>query len=365
MDLLLHMSHEIRNPLTAIQGFLYIFSKSELNQRQADMLGSIRLSSEMLLQTLNDTLDAAKMESAELRINEEPFNPDFILRETIESMTFSATKKALNLHYEFEGNRDLNLLGDSFRLRQIMNNLLSNAIKYTKTGSITVKAGVMLFDGVYRLKVDVIDTGEGISQEQQNNLFSKYYQTNSSKGKLGTGLGLYICRELILRQKGDIKVKSEAGKGSTFSFFIPYTESAARREKTSQSTSTPVALLNGISILAVDDNDLNLLFLKAMTGKWNVKFHQAGNGKEALDILNHEKIDVVVTDLEMPEMDGHELIDAIRKLKKPLNKLPVIIMTGSGVPAVTAKGKKEQAGIIGKPFTEAELVKQVVGALRL
>jgi len=129
MDLLLHMSHEIRNPLTAIKGFLYIFSQTELSKRQSDMLDSIRLSSDMLLGTLNDTLDAAKMENSEFKFNTDPFNPDFILRGLIENMEFSATKKMLKLNYEFKGDKEAVLLGDSFRLKQIMINLLSNAIK--------------------------------------------------------------------------------------------------------------------------------------------------------------------------------------------------------------------------------------------
>ncbi|MDN3579708.1 sensor histidine kinase [Mucilaginibacter flavus] len=222
MDLLLHMTHEIRNPLTAIKGFLFVFSKTELSSKQADMLTSIRSSSDMLLHTLNDTLDAAKMESAELQIHEAPFTPDIVLKEVTESMEFSAAKKKLELIYRFEGDAATVLSGDSFRLKQVMVNLLSNAIKYTKTGSITINAVLINTDKETRLAVAIADTGDGISQEQQASLFSKYYQTNSARGNVGTGLGLYICKQLIELQKGSIDVKSEAGKGSTFSFVIPY-----------------------------------------------------------------------------------------------------------------------------------------------
>ncbi len=189
MDLLLHMSHEIRNPLTAIKGFLYIFSKSPLSERQGEMLDSIRLSSDMLLRTLNDTLDAAKMENSEFKINSDPFSPDFTLRNVIESMEFSAQKKGLEMAYTFNGDADTIVLGDGFRLEQVMVNLLSNAIKYTEKGTVTINAKL---DADNKLRIDVSDTGMGISQEQQSSLFSKYYQTSSSKGKIGTGLGLYI-----------------------------------------------------------------------------------------------------------------------------------------------------------------------------
>jgi CheY-like chemotaxis protein len=367
MDLLQHMSHEIRNPLTAIKGFLYIFSQTQLSPRQADMLGSIRLSSDMLLRTLNDTLDAAKMESSEFKINKDPFNADFVLKEVIESMEFSATKKKLDLDYNFEGDKEALVLGDSFRLKQIMVNLLSNAIKYTGTGGITVNAYLTLINGENRLKVDVTDTGAGISLEQQANLFSKYYQTNSAKGQTGTGLGLYISKQLVQLQKGEISVKSNAGKGSTFSFYIPYEEAKNINSVIDkQRIDDPLSLLNGISILAVDDNELSLMFLKMMTSKWNIKFYQAIDGNEALAVMAKETITVVLTDIQMPTMNGHELIAAIRQSKAPLNEVPVIAISGNSKLSETEKlSKKGFSGFVTKPFIESELIRQIVNALKL
>lgn len=222
MELLTHMTHEIRNPLTAIKGFIYVFGKTELTQRQTDMLQSIKGSSEMLLRTLNDTLDAAKMENSELKIESDPFSPYASVKEVIESMSYSATKKKLELNYNFRGEQEAILLGDGFRLKQVMVNLLSNAIKYTNEGQITVNAELLNEDT--RLQIDIIDTGMGISTDQQANLFSQYYQTSSSKGQVGTGLGLFICKQLVEMQKGKISVKSEVGVGTTFSFFIPYSK---------------------------------------------------------------------------------------------------------------------------------------------
>ncbi len=224
MELLTHMTHEIRNPLTAIKGFLYIFGKTELTQRQSDMLESIKGSSDMLLRTLNDTLDAAKMETSELKIESDPFNPYPTIEQVMESMSYSATKKKLQVHYNFKGNKEAIILGDAFRLKQVMVNLLSNAIKYTNEGDINIIAEL---HSDARLQVDIVDTGMGISADQQANLFSQYYQTSSSKGQLGTGLGLYICKQLVEMQKGKISVKSELGVGTTFSFFIPYRQEQA------------------------------------------------------------------------------------------------------------------------------------------
>lgn len=360
MDLLLHMSHEIRNPLTAIKGFLYIFSKSPLSERQGEMLDSIRLSSDMLLRTLNDTLDAAKMETSEFKINQDPFSPDFTLRSVIESMEFSAQKKGLEMAYKFNGNADAIILGDGFRLEQVMVNLLSNAIKYTEKGTVTINARL---DADNELHVDVSDTGMGISQEQQANLFSKYYQTSSSKGKIGTGLGLYICKNLVELQSGKISVKSTVGAGTTFSFFIPYKKNSGSNID-SEYVDDPVSLLNGINILAVDDNELSLLFLKTMMAKWNVNFLQASNGHDALAILTKNKVAIVLTDIQMPGMDGNDLLTAIQKLNGAAAKVPVVVIGGaSNVSGNKKLLKKGFAGVINKPFKEGELLEQLLNAL--
>jgi two-component system sensor histidine kinase BarA len=361
MDLLLSMSHEIRNPLTAIKGFLYIFSKTNLSEKQIEMLDSIRLSSDMLLRTLNDTLDAAKMENSEFKIHADPFNPDLTLKSVVENMGFSAAKKNLTLKYNFKGDAGTLVLGDGFRLKQIMVNLLSNAIKYTSQGGVTVTAELLGTES--KLKVDISDTGAGISAEQQSNLFSKYYRTNSSKGQVGTGLGLFICKQLVELQGGKITVRSNPEAGTTFSFFIPYQKSD--NKSVVQPIDDPLSLITGISILAVDDNEFNLLFLKMMMDKWNVKFFQAFNGKEALDVISKNEITVVLTDIEMPEMDGNALLAAIRKLHKPLNQLPVIVISGATEPGDAEKFLKAGfSGVIGKPFTKAEVIEQMVKTLK-
>lgn len=222
MNLLLYMSHEVRTPLTAIRSFLHALGKTNLSHKQKEVLKSIGLSSDMLLYTLNDTLDAAKMESSEFKINNAPFKPDLVFREVIESLGYGATKKNLTIKYHIEGGKNIVVLGDELRLKQILFNLLSNAIKYTQIGTITIVANLLSVKGNYALYVDITDTGEGINPEQQANLFSKYYQTDSALGKIGSGLGLYLCRLLVEMQEGKISVISEMGKGSTFSFYIPY-----------------------------------------------------------------------------------------------------------------------------------------------
>jgi signal transduction histidine kinase len=364
MNLLLHMSHEVRNPLTAINGFLYIFSRSNLSTKQIEMLNSIRLSSDMLLHTLNDTLDAAKMETSEFKIIAEPFNPDLVLNQLVESMEFSATKKNLNLNYNFEGDKAAMVLGDSFRLKQIMINLLSNAIKYTQVGGVSINANLTEINGTSRLQLSIKDSGPGISVQQQGRLFSKYYQTNSAKGQTGTGLGLYICKQLVQLQGGEISVESKENAGSTFSFFIPYKKIAA--EMAEDATDDSTSKLNGLNILAVDHNELSLTFLKMLTSKWNINFYQALDGKAALKILAKQTINVVLVDLAASEAEAVKFAVSLNESKALLNKPRVIAICSDELTSeYEQKLKQNFTSAIEKPFTETELLKKVVSAIEI
>lgn len=360
MDLLQHMSHEIRNPISNIQGFLHIFGQTDLSPKQSEMLNAISLSSRLLLNTVNDVLAAAKMENSEFTLSTEPFNPYFVLKQTVETMRFSAEKKNLNLIYEFTGDKEIMLFGDQFRLEQILINLLSNAVKYTNTGSINVKAILQDTGEKQQLQVIVADTGIGIAANEQINLFSKYYQASSAKGKVGTGLGLYICKSFIELQGGTITVTSTEGKGSIFSFQIPYTVKT-ESDKLTAAIKKPVSLLNGINILAVDDNQFSLKFLKMITFNWNVNLFFAENGIAALNILEKENISVVFTDINMPEMNGFELLTAIRKLPQPKNNIPVIVMNGDqdryDEKALLNKGF---SAVGNKPIVEMQMAELIV-----
>ncbi|SEO03044.1 Response regulator receiver domain-containing protein [Mucilaginibacter gossypiicola] len=364
MNLLLQMSHEVRNPLTAINGFLYIFSRSNLSTKQIEMLNSIRLSSDMLLHTLNDTLDAAKMETSEFKIISEPFNPDLILSQLVENMEFSATKKNLFLNYNFEGDKASMILGDSFRLKQIMINLLSNAIKYTKVGGVSINANLREVNNTSRLQISIKDSGQGISIQQQGRLFSKYYQTNSAKGQTGTGLGLYICKQLVELQEGEITVESKENAGSTFSFFIPYKKIVTETEENTGDNLT--SKLNGLNILAVDHNELSLTFLKMLTSKWNINFYQALDARAALKILAEQPINIVLVDLAASEAEAVKFAVNLKESKELLNKPPVIaICSDELTSAYEQKLKQNFTSAIEKPFTEAELLKKVVSAIEI
>ena len=223
-ELLAVMSHEIRNPLTTLTGYIYLLDKSELSPKQRQIISPMKHASALLQETVNDILDMSRFESLQTAaLKNTAFLPEKVIRETVSNMKGGAEKKGISLSYVFEGAEDAEVSGDSFRLKQVLINLLSNAVKYTDKGSVTVEAALTTENGQALLQVSVTDTGTGIPPEQQERLFTKYYQADNSVNKPGTGLGLYICAQLIKLQNGSIRVKSEPGKGSVFSFTIPYT----------------------------------------------------------------------------------------------------------------------------------------------
>jgi signal transduction histidine kinase/ActR/RegA family two-component response regulator len=365
-DLLATMSHEIRNPLNAIIGFLNEFKKSGLSEKQAEMLDSVQLSSDMLLGTVTDVLDMSKLESGQFQLQAEQFNPYNTLRLTTESMRFNAHQKKLLLNYHFTGDKQLNMTGDAFRLKQIVINLLSNAIKYTSQGSVSVKAVLKQEGNKMLLEIAVTDTGTGILKAQQAKLFTKYYQTSSSKGTTGTGLGLYICYKLIQLQQGNIHIDSTPGKGTSISFSIPYTQVQMQSVQVSNSdTAVDISVFGGKRILVADDNELNLKLISIMTQRWDVTLLLARNGQEAFDLLQKEPVDLVVTDMEMAEMNGAELVTAIRN-NKSLSHLPVVLSTAYRYNDAELEElyRTGFTTVITKPFNETLLANKLFIALQ-
>lgn len=224
-EMLATMSHEIRNPLTAITGFVYLMRNTLLTTEQQRMVGAIKTSSDMLMDTVNDILDMTKVENQQSDVLKVvSFTPFHEIKETVETMRFIATKKNIALTFLYEGAEDSMVYGDPFRLKQIVINLLGNAIKYTDDGGVEVSCKLLSEGqrGLSELHVRIKDTGLGIPQEKQGKLFTKYYQADRENNRPGTGLGLYICYQLVKLQQGLISVESEEGKGSIFSFHIPY-----------------------------------------------------------------------------------------------------------------------------------------------
>lgn len=221
-EILAIMSHEIRNKLMAINGAVFTLKKTELSPKQEQKVSAINLASGLVLETVNNVLDASRLEQgyADTR-RSEAFKPVEAIAEAVEAVRFMAENKGLTINLEQAGLVNATVIGDSFRLKQVLLNLLSNAIKYTQKGEVVVSATVVEKEGNgYRLDVKVNDSGTGIPKSLQSQLFTPYYQAAGDKP--GTGLGLYLCRELIRKQGGEISLESDINKGTNIIFWIPY-----------------------------------------------------------------------------------------------------------------------------------------------
>ena len=362
-DFMANMSHEIRTPLHGVMGLADLLTKSSLTSEQADYVEMIQSSTENLLVVINDILDFAKIESGNitnLTLEKIPFDVGITVQDAVRSLNLKANEKGLLLRI-VGANDPLPLaLGDPFRLRQVLVNLISNAIKFTRQGAITISIDASQRSGMsLPVTFSVADTGMGISSENMDQIFSSFWQANSSIARLygGTGLGLTICKNLVELQGGQIGVRSEINHGSCFYFTIPYTISSEPLVK-EQTEVTPSNLLEGLHILFAEDNAINQLIAVSMMTQWQVKVDIAQNGAEAVAKSRQRKYDLVLMDIQMPEMDGTDATALLRTAGNPNADTPVIAITADAV-RFNEETFREQGfnAFLNKPYSETALYK--------
>jgi len=356
-NFLANMSHEIRTPMNAIVGFTSLLKKRELDPKAKEYAQAIHQSGENLLSIINDILDLSKIEAGMLRIEKTPFS----LRDTVRSIENlfreKAVEKQLAVSYTVEDNVPDQLLGDPYRLTQILVNLIGNAIKFTRNGKVVVQfAGKPTHEG-WNLEGFVEDTGIGIPGKLLPEIFDRFRQAEDSSTRKygGTGLGLAIVKQLLDLQDGHIEVRSEEGKGTRFSFNIPYalaaTRSVPQQEQLINVDRTGRDLQQ---VLVVEDNEINQLLIQNFLEEWKIKFQIASNGKEALQKLRKEHFDLVLMDIQMPEMDGYE---TSRKIRKELQlNIPILAMTAHAMSGEREKCLEQGMNdYLPKPVREQEL----------
>ncbi|MFN4265937.1 MAG: ATP-binding protein [Aquabacterium sp.] len=358
-DFLASMSHEIRTPLNGVIGTLDLLSLGQLDEAQREQVNAMREASNSLLGIINDILDFSKIEAGKLDINPEPVSLPQVLGSVIHLYRDTASSKGLTLDLQTSG-LDRTVMCDPLRMRQIVSNLISNALKFTKEGGVTIRARA-LPKGPQELvvRVDVIDTGIGIPLESQWKVFSAFSQAEADTAKKfgGTGLGLAICKRLCQLMGGQISLKSTPGKGTTFSVELPLnvTDQApaatdvadlAKQFRTQQSQqpllSVDEAERLGCLIGMVDDHPINRYVLSRQLNLLGYTCVSAEDGIQALEMTRTRKLALLITDCQMPGMDGYQLARAIREDEAQANRppLPVLACTAS---ALQGEAEKCQA----------------------
>jgi len=368
-NFLANMSHEIRTPMNAILGFTTLLQKRKLDNESAAYIHTIRQSGENLLTLINDILDLSRIEAGMMRIESTPFSVRSLIH-SVETMFHEKTKeKGLLLTTSVESPVPDILEGDAVRLTQIMVNLIGNAVKFTHQGSINITVYTELLpDGLINLFISVSDSGIGIEKEKLPGIFDRFRQAEDSITRKygGTGLGLSIVKDLVDLQKGNISVISEPGLGTRFQFNIPYKipgETSAIPDK-NQFTGETLLASAGTKVLVVEDNEINQLLMKQLLRSWQIDPDIAANGKAAIDQLRHQEYELILMDIQMPEMDGYSAAQFIRQEMKLTT--PIIAMTAHAL-----AGEREKclaAGMneyISKPVRENELQTLVARFVRL
>ncbi|HXG55350.1 MAG TPA: ATP-binding protein [Vicinamibacterales bacterium] len=326
-EFLANVSHEIRTPLSAIIGM----SQHMLEHDVTDvMVRRIRTAAESLMAVINDILDFSKIESRKLTLDVQPFSLRETLEDAADTLRVRAVEKQIALDLDIAADVPDRLLGDALRLRQVLINLLGNALKFTDRGGIHLQVGVATqVPGEVCLYFGVVDTGIGIPRDKQNVVFEAFSQADGSAARKygGTGLGLSISTRLVEMMRGDIWVESEAGEGSTFRFTATFDVQEGNRD-----AATPKVATGPLTVLIVEDEDVHRELLAALLDDRGHRAITTRNGREALQELARTRVDVVVMDLQMPEMDGWQAAETIRAWERAVGgHLPIIAMTASAL----------------------------------
>ena len=352
------MSHEIRTPLNAIIGMTDLTLRSGLSAKQTEDLELVKVSADQLLTLINDILDLSKVEARMLTLEESDFSLCDALLDVVKSMEQQARDKGLVLSIDIDDSVPKAVCGDQVRLKQILFNLIGNSIKFTSNGGVFVQVSMLEEDsetGKEVVQVAVRDTGIGIPEDKQSLIFESFRQADDSTTRKfgGTGLGLAISRELVEMMGGRIEVNSSEGCGSVFTFSV-----ALKRGDPSNlvlSQERPIARAEDASeysILVVEDNPINVLVATSLLEKMGHTVQVASNGLEAVSMLSGIEVDLVLMDLEMPEMDGFSAAKAIRggKSGEAARNIPIIAMSAHAMSGV--KDRCSKAGMdsyIAKP----------------
>ena len=351
---LANMSHEIRTPINAILGLSNQLTRHDLTVQQQGYLSAIQSATNSLLVIINDILDLSKIEAGKLSLNTIGFEWKSLLFDTFALFAYKAEEKGIRLTNSYtDNNISPVLMGDPYRLSQVLTNLIGNAIKFTEEGKVDVQIKLAEDKTDSQLiEIGIIDTGIGMDESFVSRIFEKFIQENDSlnQKQVGTGLGMSICRELVSLMGGDIRVESKKGEGTKVILLIGFRKGAENDLVKKSKTRFKKNFLQHKKILVVDDNEMNRLVASTIVKNYGATVLESVNGQEAVGFIAEQDMDIVLMDIQMPVLNGYE---ATRKLRQSGKIIPVIALT-----AYASKGEKEKclaAGMndyISKPFNE-------------
>ena len=360
-----NMSHEIRTPMNAIIGFTKVVLKTQLTEKQTEYLTAIKVSGDALIVLINDILDLAKVDAGKMTFEATPFKMALSISAMLHLFETKIREKNLTLVKEYDPRIPEVLVGDPVRLHQIILNLVSNAVKFTSSGQITVAVRLQEEnDDTVMIEFSVADTGIGIAEDKMANIFENFQQATSGTSRLygGTGLGLAIVKQLVEAQGGNIEVKSKPAEGSVFSFRLEFKKTTSEAELTT-GPAEPDMSIKDIKILVVEDIALNQLLMRTVLNDFGFECEIAANGKLAVELLKVKTFDIILMDLQMPEMNGFEATEFIRN-KMGLT-LPIIALTADVTTVDLQKCKSVGMNdYIAKPIDERLLYSKIVGFLK-
>jgi PAS domain S-box-containing protein len=369
---LANMIHEIRTPMNGILAAIQLLQLECINEQQNKYVKILNESANTMLSLINNLLDISKIESGTFKLNSELFNLKETINNIYNNLLLTGNSKGLEVSYYLDPNIDFEIIGDELRLKEILNNLISNAVKFTDEGYVSFRVKMISHDdSSEKIEFRIKDSGIGIEEDFKEKIFNDFSQGDLSTRKkhMGTGLGLAISKQFATLMNGDICFESSVGKGSTFIFICEFKKSKKKKQKLKINNIEEKITISRVEqdkvILCVEDNLINQEVMEGIIKRKGYKYIAAYNGNEALNILKNNKVDLILMDVQMPELNGFETTKIIRKEELGGEHIPIIAMTAYAMRE--DKGKCIQADMdnyIVKPFDIKKLYEIIDSYLR-